>query len=160
MNCIEFDTPLGAMLAADRGDGLAGCWFIGQRHFPAEAGQWHRSQTPTLAAVREQLDAYFASRLTDFDLPLAALGSAFQQSVWQQLRSIPYGQRSSYGQIASALGKPAASRAVGTAVGRNPWSIIVPCHRVLGSCGQLTGYAGGLARKRGLLALEADPHSQ
>lgn len=160
MNCIEIETQLGSMLVADRDDGLVGCWFIDQRHFPAEAAVWRRTETGLLAAAREQLAAYFDGVLSEFDLPLAAVGTAFQQSVWRQLRSIPYGQRFSYGQIASALGKPAASRAVGTAVGRNPWSIIVPCHRVLGSSGQLTGYAGGLDRKRSLLALEANPHSR
>ncbi len=155
MKCIEIDTPLGGMLIAERDDGLAGCWFIGQRHFPAEAAQWPRIETGMLAAAREQLGAYFAGKLNDFDLPLAPNGTEFQQSVWERLLSIPYGQRSSYGRIAETLGKPSASRAVGMAVGRNPWSIVVPCHRVTGSSGQLTGYAGGLDRKRWLLALES-----
>lgn len=155
MNCIEIDTPLGRMLIADDGDGLAGAWFVGQRHFPEAVSTWDRRETDTLALARQQLKAYFAGQLQSFDLPLAPLGTPFQRSVWQQLRSIPYGQSSSYGRIAKALGKPSASRAVGMAVGRNPWSVVVPCHRVLGSAGQMTGYAGGLERKGSLLALEA-----
>lgn len=154
MKCIEIDSPLGSMLVADRGDGLAGCWFIGQRHFPVDAAQWLRAETRLLAGASAQLGAYFAGKLNDFDLPLAPTGTEFQQSVWQQLRMIPFGQQSSYGRIAKTLEKQSASRAVGMAVGRNPWSIIVPCHRVAGSSGQLTGYAGGLDRKRWLLAFE------
>jgi methylated-DNA-[protein]-cysteine S-methyltransferase len=155
MNCIDIDTPLGRMLIADNDAGLAGSWFFGQRHFPEAVSTWDRRETDTLALARQQLQAYFARQLQSFDLPLAPLGTPFQQSVWRQLRSIPYGQSSSYGRIATALGKPSASRAVGMAVGRNPWSVVVPCHRVLGSAGQMTGYAGGLERKSWLLALEA-----
>lgn len=154
MNCIEIDTPLGKMLVADDGDGLAGLWFFGQRHFPEAAATWPRRETGTLASTSQQLQAYFARQLRSFDLPLAPLGTPFQQSVWRQLRSIPYEQTSSYGRISEALAMPTASRAVGMAVGRNPWSVVVPCHRVLGSDGRLTGYAGGLERKRWLLELE------
>ncbi len=156
MNCIEIDTPLGPMLIADRGDGLAGLWFIGQRHFPSDAATWRRDETDALAAASAQLGEYFARRRSAFELPLAPLGTAFQRAVWRQLQAIPHGHCMSYGQIAATLGKPAAARAVGMAVGRNPWSLVVPCHRVVGSNGQLTGYAGGLDRKRWLLALEAD----
>ncbi|TVQ29523.1 MAG: methylated-DNA--[protein]-cysteine S-methyltransferase [Wenzhouxiangella sp.] len=158
MNCIEMDTPLGSMLIADRGDGLAGLWFADQRHLPPGLDSWPRAETALLASAREQLGEFFAGRLQCFDLPLAAAGTIFQQAVWRCLQTIPYGARSSYGQIAESLGKPSASRAVGMAVGRNPWSIVVPCHRVVGSDGQLTGYAGGLERKRWLLALEAERH--
>lgn len=154
MNCIEIDSPLGGILIADRGDGLAGVWFLGQRHFPADAEQWSRRETRALAAARAQLGAYFAGEAAEFELPLAPTGTPFQQLVWRQLRKISHGQQASYAQIAQALDKPTASRAVGMAVGRNPWSIVVPCHRVIGSSGQLTGYAGGLERKRWLLAFE------
>ena len=159
MNYQLIDSPLGRVLLADRGDGLAGVWFDGQRHYPAETSAWLPASTALLDRAAEQLGAYFAGKLTQFDLPLAAVGTSFQQAVWQQLVAIPFGQTRSYGQIAQALGKPSASRAVGMAVGRNPWSVIVPCHRVLGSGGQLTGYAGGLDRKRWLLALESGGNS-
>jgi len=158
MNCIEMDTPLGLMLIADRGDGLAGLWFADQRHLPAGMDAWPRTETALLASARDQLGEFFAGRLQRFDLPLAAAGTTFQQAVWRCLQTIPYGARTNYGRIAESLGKPSASRAVGMAVGRNPWSIVVPCHRVVGSDGQLTGYAGGLERKRWLLALEAEHH--
>ncbi len=157
MKIVEMHSFFGKLLLADRGDGLAGAWFIGQRHFPAGASDWRQESTPLLDSAAEQLAAYFAGEWTWFDLPLATVGTPFQQAVWRQLVDIPYGQTRSYGQIAQALGKPSASRAVGMAVGRNPWSVIVPCHRVLGSSGQLTGYAGGLDRKRRLLALESEP---
>jgi methylated-DNA-[protein]-cysteine S-methyltransferase len=112
---------------------------------------------PVLRRAVEQLTAYFARELKEFDLPLAPRGSAFQQLVWQQLRLIAYGETASYGQIAHRLGKSnAASRAVGLANGRNPIPIVVPCHRVIGANGTLTGYAGGLERKQTLLQLEQD----
>jgi len=112
---------------------------------------------PLLREAVAQLTAYFAQELTDFDLPLAPRGSAFQQLVWAQLRGIGYGETASYGQIAARLGRTnAASRAVGLANGRNPIPIVVPCHRVIGANGSLTGYAGGLPRKQQLLELEQD----
>lgn len=154
MKAFEIDTALGAMLLADRDDGLAGLWFLGQRHFPLEAELWPREKSEVIERAESQLADYFSGRLRVFDLPLAAVGTPFQQSVWRRLKEIPFGQHQTYGQIAASLGKPAAGRAVGAAVGRNPWSIVVPCHRVLGTGGQLTGYAGGLERKRQLLALE------
>ncbi|MGY6587640.1 MAG: methylated-DNA--[protein]-cysteine S-methyltransferase [Wenzhouxiangella sp.] len=154
---MSVGTPLGPVLMAEKDGRLAGVWFSGQRHFPAEASCWLQENTPLLKRAGVQLAAYFAGELSQFDLPLATVGTPFQQAVWRQLVDIPYGQTRSYGQIALALGKSSASRAVGMAVGRNPWSIIVPCHRVLGSSGQLTGYAGGLDRKRWLLALESEP---
>lgn len=112
---------------------------------------------PLLREVVRQLSAYFARELRDFDLPLAPQGTAFQQRVWEQLRQVPYGETVSYGQIARRLGMTnAASRAVGLTNGRNPIPIVVPCHRVIGSDGTLTGYAGGVARKQTLLELEQD----
>jgi methylated-DNA-[protein]-cysteine S-methyltransferase len=112
---------------------------------------------PVLAEAVAQLRAYFARDLKEFDLPLAPVGSPFQQAVWEQLRLIPYGETTSYGEIARRLGKSnAASRAVGLANGSNPIAIVVPCHRVIGSNGKLVGYAGGLPRKQALLELEQD----
>jgi methylated-DNA-[protein]-cysteine S-methyltransferase len=141
--------------------GLCGVWFEGQRHGPpAQVVQgWQTApEHPVLQAAAAQLQDYFAGRRTVFDLPLdLSRGTAFQQAVWQALLAIAAGAHQSYGQLASRLNKPQAVRAVGAAVGRNPVSIIVPCHRVLGSTGQLTGYAGGLERKRALLLLEGHP---
>lgn len=154
MKAFEIETPLGAMLLADRGDGLAGLWFLDQRHFPRQAPNWPRERTRMISEAEDQLNDYLAGQRQKFDLTLAPIGTAFQQAVWRRLQTIPFGQRQSYGAIAASLGKPQASRAVGAAVGRNPWSLIVPCHRVVGSQGQMTGYAGGLARKQQLLALE------
>ncbi|GAA3894995.1 methylated-DNA--[protein]-cysteine S-methyltransferase [Halomonas cibimaris] len=108
-----------------------------------------------LERCKQQLAEYFAGTRREFDLPLAAEGTAFQQAVWRQLQAIPYGETRTYGEIAAALGKPTAARAVGMANGKNPLAIIVPCHRVVGAGGRLTGYSGGLARKQWLLAHEA-----
>ena len=105
--------------------------------------------------VAGQLRAYFAGELRDFDLPLAPRGTAFQQSVWDALLEIPYGATTTYSELAATIGRPSACRAVGAANGRNPLAVIVPCHRVIGAAGALTGYGGGLERKRMLLALEA-----
>ncbi|RYJ06341.1 MAG: methylated-DNA--[protein]-cysteine S-methyltransferase [Actinomycetales bacterium] len=114
-----------------------------------------RAEHPLLDTVERQLDEYFAGRRTEFDLPLANDGTEFQQKVWGELQRIPFGETASYGQIAARLGyEPVVSRAVGAANGANPIPVVVPCHRVIGSNGTLTGYAGGLERKRILLALE------
>jgi methylated-DNA-[protein]-cysteine S-methyltransferase len=143
------------MTLAASAKGLCGVWFDGQAHQP-DPQQWEMNTTqPVLQAACSQLAAYFSARAARFSLPLdVSLGTPFQQSVWERLRAIPYGVTQSYGEIARYLGQPAASRAVGAAVGRNPLSIIVPCHRVVGSNGALTGYAGGLERKIALLQLE------
>ena len=143
------DTPLGPMTAVSQGDALTALTF-GERLPPGCALE----RTPLIANAAAQLGEYFAGKRQAFDLPLQPRGTAFQQTVWQALQQIPYGQTRSYGQIAAALGRPNASRAVGMAVGRNPVSLFVPCHRVLGSQGQLTGYGGGLERKTALLHLE------
>ena len=113
-----------------------------------------RDSTPAAERAAEQLRQYFAGQRTDFDLPLAPVGSPFQLRVWTALREIPYGETESYGHLALRIGQPTASRAVGLANGRNPIAIVVPCHRVIGASGTLTGYAGGLERKRWLLDLE------
>jgi methylated-DNA-[protein]-cysteine S-methyltransferase len=147
------DSPVGPLtLVADDGV-LAGLYMTEQRHRPPEETFGERDPAGFDAAV-EQLAAYFAGELTAFDLPLALHGTPFQRRVWAALQGIPYGSVVSYGQLADRLGQPTASRAVGLANGRNPVGIIVPCHRVVGSTGSLTGYGGGLARKRQLLDFE------
>ncbi|WP_031004433.1 methylated-DNA--[protein]-cysteine S-methyltransferase [Streptomyces sp. NRRL F-5727] len=128
--------------------------MTGQRHRPPEETFGAPDPRPFGEAIR-QLDAYFAGELTDFDLPLHLEGTPFQLRVWEQLRLIPYGETRTYGELAEALGSPGASRAVGLANGKNPVSVIVPCHRVIGSGGSLTGYGGGLDRKQRLLAFES-----
>lgn len=150
-----YPSPLGGMTLAASAQGLCGVWFDGQQHQP-DPQQWELQPAhPVLQAACTQLAAYFAAQRARFDLPLdMALGTPFQKQVWARLRAIPYGATQSYGDIARYLGQAAASRAVGAAVGRNPLSIIVPCHRVVGSTGALTGYAGGLERKIALLQLE------
>ena len=152
----RFDSALGPITVAATHQGLAGVWFMGQSHEP-EHGQWPvNAGHPVLRKAVQQLRQYFAGKRNNFDVPLDLRGgTAFQQSVWQALLAIPFGARTSYGAIGAALGKPQAMRAVGAAVGRNPVGIIVPCHRVLGADGSLTGYAGGLERKLALLKLEA-----
>lgn len=150
-------TPLGPVRLAASATGLAGLWFEDQKHRPAELdGAWpHEPGHALLREASAQLKAYFERRLQGFDLPLdLGAGTSFQQAVWQQLAQIEHGRHRSYGELGRRLGRPQAVRAVGAAVGRNPISIIVPCHRVLGQDGSLTGYAGGLARKRALLELE------
>ena len=150
------DSPLGTIWLAASAHGLTGLWFEDQRHRPAHFAQWRPAPAhPILTQARRQLDAYFAGTPTLFDLPLdLSAGTAFQTRVWQALRAIPAGVTQSYGALAERIGAPRAVRAVGAAVGRNPVSIVVPCHRVIGASGALTGYAGGLARKKSLLRLE------
>lgn len=153
------DGPLGSMLLAASPRGLCGLWFAtGQRNTPEHAA-WPRDPAhPVLAAASAQLADYFGGRLRTFDLPLdLSAGTPFQQSAWRTLLALPWGGTISYGELARRMGRPEASRAAGVAIGRNPISIIVPCHRVVGANGSLTGYAGGLERKTALLRLEASP---
>jgi methylated-DNA-[protein]-cysteine S-methyltransferase len=151
----QLDSPLGGITLAATDQGLAGVWFDQQRHWPDTSGWVPDAAHPVLRQAAAQLLDYFAGLRTHFDLPLdLSHGTAFQQSVWQALLAIPPGQTTSYGALSAGVGNPAAVRAVGAAVGRNPISVIVPCHRVLGTDGSLTGYAGGLERKAALLALE------
>jgi len=147
-------TPLGAMLLARSESGLLGAWFEGQQAHPGKIDAPQCDDDPLLREAASQLDAYFGGSRSDFDLPLDLRGTEFQRTVWHALLGIVGGQTASYGDVARGLGSPRAVRAVGAAVGRNPLSVIVPCHRVLGSDGSLTGYAGGLARKSALLRLE------
>ncbi|MEN9544142.1 MAG: hypothetical protein RLZZ598_975 [Pseudomonadota bacterium] len=151
----RIDTPIGPMLAAATEHGLAGLWFEDQRHHPDAIDARIDASQPWLALTRHQLDEYFGGRRECFEIPLDAAGTPFQQAVWHALTALPFATTTSYGAIAQTIGKPAAVRAVGAAVGRNPIGIIVPCHRVLGRDGSLTGYAGGLDRKTALLAHEA-----
>jgi methylated-DNA-[protein]-cysteine S-methyltransferase len=150
------ESPLGTLLLAASARGLAGLWFEGQRHWPEAANTWRAQPAhPLLAQARRQLDAYFAGSRRVFELPLdLSHGTDFQGRVWQALLAIPAGITESYAALAARIGAPRAVRAVGAAVGRNPVSIVVPCHRVVGATGALTGYAGGLSRKASLLQLE------
>lgn len=151
----RYASPLGEVLIVADEAGLTGLHFVDQQHFPKDTADWQlRPAQPVLVAARRQLEEYFAGQRRHFELPLAPRGTAFQREVWQALTAIPYGATTSYGALAASLGRPSASRAVGAANGRNPLGIIVPCHRVIGSAGALTGYAGGLERKQALLALE------
>ena len=149
-------SPLGTMLLARTKHGLAGAWFELQKHHPDAIDAPERGDDPLLAETARQLREYFAGARSAFDVALDLQGTDFQRAVWSALLDIPPGRTTTYGEIARELGVPAASRAVGAAVGRNPVSIIVPCHRVVGSSGALTGYAGGLDRKRSLLRIESD----
>ncbi|MFJ5995074.1 methylated-DNA--[protein]-cysteine S-methyltransferase [Streptomyces sp. NPDC092370] len=147
------DSPYGPLtLVADDGV-LCGLYMTGQRHRPPEETFGPRDPTP-FTETEEQLKAYFAGELAEFTVPLRLHGTPFQRAVWDQLRRIPYGETRTYGRLADTLGAPHASRAVGLANGRNPIGIVVPCHRVIGANGGLTGYGGGLERKRRLLDFE------
>jgi len=147
------DSPYGPLtLVADNGV-LCGLYMTAQRHRPPEESFGARDDT-LFDETEEQLEAYFAGELKEFTVELGLHGTPFQRSVWDQLRKIPYGETCSYGDLADALGNPSASRAVGLANGKNPIGIIVPCHRVVGANGSLTGYGGGLDRKRRLLDFE------
>ncbi|MFD8636609.1 methylated-DNA--[protein]-cysteine S-methyltransferase [Streptomyces sp. NPDC059533] len=151
------DSPYGPLTLVATEGVLSKLYMTGQRHRPAEESFGERvaaSEEPFPEVVR-QLTAYFAGERTSFDLPLRLEGTEFQRSVWDQLVRIPYGETWSYGELAARLGKPGASRAVGLANGKNPVGIIVPCHRVIGASGGMTGYGGGLDRKVRLLDFES-----
>jgi methylated-DNA-[protein]-cysteine S-methyltransferase len=141
------ETPIGPLLLSAEDGLLSGVEFA--------ASDEARSSEPVLLQAEAQLHAYFAGELERFELPLAPRGTPFQRSVWDALLEIPYGSTTTYSELAAALGRPSACRAVGAANGRNPRAVIVPCHRVIGAAGALIGYGGGLERKRLLLALEA-----
>lgn len=152
---LHHASTLGAMLLARTEHGLCGAWFVGQKHFPTGLAGQEAPHDALLQSAATQIDAYFARRRKTFDLPLdLSRGTPFQQSVWQALLDIPCGQTLSYSALAQRLCQVRAVRAVAGAVGRNPLSLVVPCHRVLGANGSLTGYAGGLERKSALLRLE------
>ena len=151
------ESPIGPLTLIAHNGRLAGVLMEVTRYDPGahERGEAvGPGEEPVLDAAAAQLDGYFAGEITAFDLPLTLDGTGFQRTVWAGLQDIPYGQTISYGELASRIGQPSASRAVGLANGRNPVSIVVPCHRVIGADGSLTGYGGGTERKRFLLGLE------
>ena len=156
----RYHSPMGGILLAGDGNGLTGLWFEGQKYFALHLDkEQEEREIPLFELAKGWLDVYFSGREPDFSVPLHLMGTAFQKEVWEILRSIPYGHTMTYGEIAKQLaekrGLPHMSaQAVGGAVGHNPISIIIPCHRVLGTDGSLTGYAGGVEKKRWLLAHE------
>jgi methylated-DNA-[protein]-cysteine S-methyltransferase len=147
-------SPIGRLMLASDGTALTGLYMEPSRKTQSTDGWNEDAAAPPLAAALRQLTEYFAGTRREFDLPLRLRGTEFQKRVWQELTEIPYGQTWSYGELAKRINNPSASRAVGLANGRNPISILVPCHRVIGADGSLTGYGGGLERKRWLLAHE------
>ena len=164
IHTLRTDSPLGPITLAASPRGLCGVWFDGQKHGPTEAQRqlWAQdAQHPVLQSAAAHVQAHLGGQALPWPGPLdLSAGTAFQQLVWQALLHIPAGQSQTYGELARQLGKPLAVRAVGAAVGRNPVSILVPCHRVMGAGGQLTGYAGGLWRKQALLKLEGHALAQ
>jgi len=154
------DTPLGAATVSAEDGALTGFWFIGQKYYPQHTAAWVGDPSyPTFAALRDWITDFFAGKETVVTFPLAPKGTPFQQAVWDILLQIPYGELTTYGTIAKQLAKqqglPSMSaQAVGGAVGHNPISLLIPCHRVVGSNGSLTGYAGGIDKKTALLELE------
>ena len=155
LRTTRMDTQLGGVVLAATDKGLAGLWFDAQKHSPDMTGWQTDDAHPILRAAAAQLLDFLAGRRATFDVPLdLSHGTDFQRAVWQALREIPAGATTSYGALSARVGRPTAVRAVGAAVGRNPVSVIVPCHRVVGATGALTGYAGGLERKTALLQLE------
>jgi methylated-DNA-[protein]-cysteine S-methyltransferase len=149
----KMDSPIGELLLVGDGETLSGLYMQDGRKPKRIAADWSESSA-AFAEVKRQLEEYFAGERTTFDMKLAPEGAPFEREVWHALEAIPYGETVSYGEIARRVGQPGAARAVGTANGRNPISVIVPCHRVIGADGSLTGYGGGLERKRLLLELE------
>jgi methylated-DNA-[protein]-cysteine S-methyltransferase len=155
MNCFcHVASPIGTLLLTSDGSALTGLFTAPERKAYATEGWLQDAAIAPLAATARQLSEYFAGTRREFDLPLRLDGTPFQQRVWRELVEIPYGETWSYGQLATRIGNPKASRAVGLANGQNPISILVPCHRVIGANGSLTGYGGGLERKRWLLSHE------
>jgi methylated-DNA-[protein]-cysteine S-methyltransferase len=151
-----YASPHGPMLLVADGDGLSGVYFDGQKYLPQIGPQWRRdaSHAPLRQAKRE-LAEYFGGERKRFDTALAPEGTPFQRSVWKAISTVDFGETIAYAELARRVGCPGSARAAGAATGRNPIGIIVPCHRIVGSDGSLTGYAGGLDRKRALLALES-----
>lgn len=160
------ESPVGDLLLTSNGQSLTGLYLKGQKHFPKVADpnmedSWvNTPELEVLTQVQAQLTEYFTHKREAFDIPLAPQGTPFQKEVWQSLHQIPFGETSSYGALAQQLGKPGAARAVGAANGRNPISIIVPCHRVIASNGKMTGYAGGIDRKQWLLRHEKNTQQE
>ena len=150
----NYESPQGPMLITATPKGLAGVYFKGQKHFPKKR-EWQRDlRHPVLRRARRELEEYFAGRRRRFEVALDPDGTPFQRSVWKAISRVGFGKTITYGALAAKAGSPGSARAAGAATGRNPISIVVPCHRIMGANGALTGYAGGLQRKRALLALE------
>jgi methylated-DNA-[protein]-cysteine S-methyltransferase len=160
LTTAHLDTPLGRLVLVARRDALVRICFPDDATAPPCTEPADRSATPVLRRTASQLAEYFAGARDDFDLPLAPAGTAFQQRVWSALRRVRYGTTTTYGSLAHVLGLPRAARAVGAANGANPLPVVVPCHRVIGSDGSLTGYAGGLRLKRWLLEREREGVAQ
>ncbi len=153
--CSHYASPLGELLLAADETGLTGLWFRDQKYAGSTLEPDAKQQEiPIFVQTKRWLDVYFSGQEPDFDIPLHLMGTEFQIRVWEILKTIPYGQTVTYGQIAAQLAPGMSAQAVGGAVGRNPVSVIVPCHRVLGSGGRLTGYAAGLDKKTALLKME------
>jgi methylated-DNA-[protein]-cysteine S-methyltransferase len=149
-------TPYGQMLLVANDEGLTGVYFDGQKYHPGIDPEWRRDAYHVpLEQGKRELTEYFDGRRERFDVGIAPEGTAFQQSVWRGISTVGFGETITYGELARRAGCPGKARAAGAATGRNPLTIIVPCHRIVGSTGSLTGYAGGLERKRALLALES-----
>jgi methylated-DNA-[protein]-cysteine S-methyltransferase len=158
LSTCRIESLLGEILlvANSRGDALCGLYLERQKYFPVDADQWR--DAPKLPVLRDgvaQLREYFAGTRTRFDIPVAPVGTPFQRDVWAAIGKVPFGETITYAELARRCGRPAAVRAAGAATGRNPITIVIPCHRIVGGDGSLTGYAGGLDRKRALLELEA-----
>jgi methylated-DNA-[protein]-cysteine S-methyltransferase len=151
---LHIESPVGPLLLAADDDGLRLVEFHAPRHPMARLQDWEEGDNAVLAATRAQLGEYFAGTRRSFELPMAPQGTQFQRTVWWMLAEIPYGETISYAQLAARVDKPSATRAVGAANGRNPLPIVLPCHRVIGADGSLTGFGGGLPTKHFLLALE------
>lgn len=151
---LILETPIGPLAVLSDGTAVTALYTSGHRHFAAASASAQRQMDKVLTQAQAQLDEYFAGRRRIFDLPLAPAGTVFDRQVWNQLRAIPFGATCSYAELATAIGRPQAARASGTANGRNPISILIPCHRVVRTNGELSGYAGGQATKRWLLEHE------
>jgi len=150
------ESPWGGVLIAASERGLSGVYFDRQKYRPRRGADWrHAPGNRHLKRARKQLAEYFAGERREFDLELDPAGSPFQKRVWKAISGVPYGETISYGELARRAGLPEGARAAGAATGRNPIGVVVPCHRIVGADGKLTGYAGGLDKKRALLALEA-----
>ncbi|HEX5477069.1 MAG TPA: methylated-DNA--[protein]-cysteine S-methyltransferase [Burkholderiales bacterium] len=152
-----FQSPHGGMLLVASDEGLAGVFFNRQKYFRKPAAHWKKApRHPVLRQAKRELAEYFAGKRRDFSVALCPEGTGFQKNIWQAIAGVAYGETITYAELARRAGCPGSARAAGAATGRNPIGIIVPCHRIVGSSGLLTGYAGGLAKKRALLALEAE----
>jgi len=150
-----YESPHGRMLLVATGDGLAGVYFAGQKYFPQKAKTWQRDPgRAVLRRAKRELAEYFSGRRRRFGVALDPQGTPFQRKVWKQIAGVGFGDTISYAELARRAGRAGSARAAGAATGRNPLSVIVPCHRIVGSDGALTGYAGGLGRKKALLKLE------